>query len=804
MRLVLATFAAACVVVLVWARRRAQEQCLVRSIGTKAAPEPLTLGNLREREFPQLGSVVYADWMGAALFTQSQLEDHRETLSRLLIGNPHSAHPAGVRTAETVEKLRSRILRFFGVSTRTHTLIFTSGATAALKLVGEGFPWSPNSTFAFLLDNHTSVLGIREYALSHGAVLKPLAPHQLSAALDPPADTGGPHLIALPMQSNFSGTKYDLAILGVAAAVPASEHRFWTLLDAAAAVGSSPLDLSSTPADFTVLSFYKMFGYPTGLGCLIATHDAVQILNKSFYGGGTVNAVAATEPFREFRADPAHRWEDGTPHFLGLAALPAGFDIFDRLTMSAIAAHTAAVAHHLAAGLAALRHYNGAPVCTIFGSHGNSPNPQKQGPVVTCNFLRASGHVVGFAEVEQLAILNQIYIRTGCFCNIGACQLFLGLTAQEIQENCAAGHHCGDQLDLVNGKPTGAVRFSFGYASNLADAQRCLDFAQKYFVESHPPVPSAEPPTAPPTDSALHLEALFVYPIKGCSGFSPRAWSFDSRGLLFDRNWILLSADTRKPLALKKAPRMAYIAAEIDEGKLKIAANLPPDEQPIPPISFPLEHYPTERIQTQNLDAHLYESSVNDWFSTVLRQSVLLVRVSKEAERQGTSASCTVTGLSSAAESIKIAAVSIAQSPLTAPPLVNAFVNDSPFLVCSSTSLNALNSRLERPVPIQRFRPNIVVGGAAAYPFVEDHLGSFSIADIPFRGASGCQRCQTVGVDAEAAELKTEPLLTLSTFRRFQGGIYFGVHAVVDHHRGTLAVGAPLRIHSKRLLRPAT
>ena len=87
--------------------------------------------------------------------------------------------------------------------------------------------------------------------------------------------------------------------------------------------------------------------------------------------------------------------------------------------------------------------------------------------------------------MEKLASLYNIHLRTGCFCNTGACQKFLILSNEQVKNNLSAGHICGDDVDLIAGKPTGSVRISFGYMSTFTDAQTFLNFLEECFLERH-------------------------------------------------------------------------------------------------------------------------------------------------------------------------------------------------------------------------------------------------------------------------------------------------------------------------------
>ncbi|KAK1398175.1 hypothetical protein POM88_008038 [Heracleum sosnowskyi] len=138
--------------------------------------------------------------------------------------------------------------------------------------------------------------------------------------------------------------------------------------------------------------------------------------------------------------------------------------------MSAISRHTASLATYLRNMLLALRHDDGDSVCVVYGLDSKELRT-KLGPTVSFNLKRPDGSWFGYHEVEKLASLSGIQLRTGCFCNPGACAKYLGLSHSDLLSNIEAGHVCWDDHDILNGKPTGAVRVSFGYMSTFEDAK---------------------------------------------------------------------------------------------------------------------------------------------------------------------------------------------------------------------------------------------------------------------------------------------------------------------------------------------
>ena len=269
-----------------------------------------------ERDHVGLDSAdqVYLDYTGGGLYAESQLLEHFELLRGGVFGNPHSPNPTSAASTELVERPRAHVLEFFRASPEEYVAIFTPNATGALRQVGEGYPFHHGDRFLLTFDNHNSVNGIREFARSHGAettYVPSVAPELrvyerlLARYL---TDTIGDHnnLFAYPAQSNFSGVQHPLEWIGQAQA-----HGWDVLLDAAAHVPTNRLDLGRWHPDFVAVSFYKMFGWRTGVGCLLARRDALAKLERPWFSGGTI--VAAFVQRQWFQSPPgAAHFEDGT------------------------------------------------------------------------------------------------------------------------------------------------------------------------------------------------------------------------------------------------------------------------------------------------------------------------------------------------------------------------------------------------------------------------------------------------------------------------------------------------------------
>ena len=439
------------------------------------------LDELRHSDFARLdaGGHVYLDYTGAGLYADSQLAEHLELLRHNVFGNPHSLNPTSARMTELVEQARDAVLEFFRASRDEYVAIFTPNATGALRLVGEAYPFHPGDRFLLTFDNHNSVNGIREFARARGAETTYVPSEASDLRVDETllprylTEVGGEHhnLFAYPAQSNFSGVQQPLTWIEYAHA-----HGWDVLLDAAAYVPTNRLDLSRWHPDFVVLSFYKMFGWPTGVGCLIARRDALAKLERPWFSGGTI--VAAFVQREWYQSAPgAAQFEDGTVNFLSLPAVEIGLRLLDRIGIETIHARVEALGSRLLEALASLRHRDGSPAATIYGPR----DFDRRGATIAFNFLQADGRVVDERYVDRVADRHKISLRTGCFCNPGAGEVAFTISRETlVGGEFGEGMTLDDYVDAIGLPSGGAVRASLGLASNLADVERFSAFAREF------------------------------------------------------------------------------------------------------------------------------------------------------------------------------------------------------------------------------------------------------------------------------------------------------------------------------------
>ncbi|XP_059661845.1 molybdenum cofactor sulfurase isoform X2 [Cornus florida] len=769
---------------------------------------PKNIDEIRATEFKRLDGVVYLDHAGATLYSELQMEAIFKDLTSNVYGNPHSQSDSSLATSEIVREARQQVLNFCNASPKDYKCIFTSGATAALKLVGEAFPWSNQSCFMYSMENHNSVLGIREGASAVAVDIEKVTYHAGGSA-DPISSikvlqhsiqkrngdrfleekpTGNAYnLFAFPSECNFSGLRLDLDLVKIIKedskrileCSPHCNGSWMVLIDAAKGCATEPPDLSKYQADFVVISFYKLFGYPTGLGALIVRNGAAELLEKTYFSGGTVAASIADIDFVKRRESVEEFFEDGTISFLSIASLHHGFRILNTLSISAISRHTTSLATYVRNVLLALRHENGDSVCTIYGVPNSKVSRNELGTIVSFNLRRPDSSWFGYREVEKLASLSGIQLRTGCFCNPGACAKYLDLSHLDLLSNIEAGHICWDDNDILHGKPTGAVRVSFGYMSTFEDAMKFINFIVGSFVSlpTHSGhlyslrARSIHYPTEGPEGATTryYLRSITIYPIKSCAGFSVDSWPLCSTGFLHDREWLLKSLNG-EILTQKKVPEMCFISTSIDLNLGILFVESPRCKVKLQ-IKLELDSYVAGR-DAMDLLAQSYEvqgsgDEVDIWFSNAVGRPCTLLRCS---------------GLNNYFCLKKSRGVGMCRDDETK---LN-FVNEAPFLLISEESVSDLNNRLSSNVQIgphrpptqvnpMRFRPNIVISGGE--PYAEDEWRSLKIGKDFFRSLGGCNRCQMINLNFQAGEVQrsNEPLATLASYRRVKGKIFFGI-----------------------------
>ncbi|PWV46516.1 MOSC domain-containing protein [Chitinophaga sp. S165] len=257
----------------------------------------------------------------------------------------------------------------------------------------------------------------------------------------------------------------------------------------------------------------------------------------------------------------------------------------------------------------------------------------------------------------------------------------------------------------------------------------------------------------------LTVSALYIYPVKSLGGFSLPAATLTDRGFKYDRRWMLIDENDRF-ISQREVAVMAFLNATIGEEHLLVT-----DKRTGDLIMIPYEPLTSETITVSVWDDTCVAQRVSDeadtWFSQHLGMPCRLVYMPDSTQRT-------------------------VDANYAHNQEITSFSDGYPLLIIGQASLDDLNSRLTSPLPMNRFRPNIVFTGGL--PFQEDDMKQFNIGDIQFSGVKPCARCVITTIDQETGVKAKEPLKTLSTYRAKNQKIYFGQNLLFNGS-GTISVG---------------
>jgi molybdenum cofactor sulfurtransferase len=754
---------------------------------------------------------TYLDHAGTTLYAKSLVTAISHDLTHNLFGNPHSGSSSSQLSSRRIDDTRLQVLRFLNADPDLFDIVFVANATAAIKLVAEALrDHAGGFWYGYHVDSHTSLVGVRELAgLGSQCFVNDEDVNQwLSALRLPSVSPRSCTLFGYPGQSNLSG--YRPPLNWCSKIYQLRRHRdenIYSLYDAAAWLSTAPMDFSDplhTP-DFTAFSFYKIFGLPD-LGALIVRKECSHIFyERKFFGGGTADMVVSLgAQWHANKQSSLHsRLEDGTVPFHSIIASGLALSTHSRLfgSMHNISLHTSFLAERVHRKLSCLRHSTGMSLCQFYGRA--APNyVNSQGPTIAFNLRDADGKWIGKSEVEKLAAIRSIQLRTGGLCNPGGIATHLQLSASELSKNFAAGQRCGDDNDILNGKPTGVIRVSFGAMSNIEDADTFVEFIEEFFLrDGYIPL---SPPLTPPATSSMspfHVQSLSVFPIKSCAAFkipSHLQWEIRDEGLAWDRQWCLIHLSTGVALNQKKYPQMALLHPIIDLERrvLRVQHDIDTFEAKTLEVSLDSEVGSKCRVQrcnSSNIRSAMVcgecqevqvskSAEVADFFTAAMEVPCTLARHQK------------VTTAASPGDQSRLDTMTqsipgyFPVMRIPPPPKTTLLANDSPILLISQSSVNNLNLAIQsndpdaKLVPAASFRGNIVIAQDPRQkesPYVEDQWSSVQIGDDPsnqLRVLGPCHRCQMVCVDQQSGKRRQEPFSTLAKTRRRDGKVWFGMY----------------------------
>jgi uncharacterized protein YcbX len=247
------------------------------------------------------------------------------------------------------------------------------------------------------------------------------------------------------------------------------------------------------------------------------------------------------------------------------------------------------------------------------------------------------------------------------------------------------------------------------------------------------------------------LSEINIYPIKSLGGISLQSSEVEERGLKYDRRWMLV-INENKFITQREYPQMALLQVNLDENGLLINHKKKDFGKLYIPFNYDFAETKDVIIWEDICKGSFYDKQIDNWFSEALETKCRLVYMPDTSERL--------------------------VNPKRVKNKIVSFADGYPFLIIGQSSLDDLNSRMENPLPMNRFRPNLVFAGGS--PYEEDEWNKFKIGEVKFRAIKPSVRCMITTIDQETAEFAHEPLKTLAKYRRAEGGVIFGMNLVCE------------------------
>jgi uncharacterized protein len=262
------------------------------------------------------------------------------------------------------------------------------------------------------------------------------------------------------------------------------------------------------------------------------------------------------------------------------------------------------------------------------------------------------------------------------------------------------------------------------------------------------------------------VSEISIYPIKSLGGITLRKSLIEERGLQFDRRWMIVD-EKNQFLTQREFPKMAMIEVKLNADSLTVSKNSDILEIPFEADS---ELTASAKVWSSRVKSNVYSDKINDWFSEILGVKCRLVLMPEETKRK--------------------------VNPFYAVRKFKdtvSFADGYPFLIIGENSLNDLNSKLENPLPMNRFRPNFVVSGSES--FAEDIWKKISIGENFFHVVKPCARCVMTTIDQTKGEKDgKEPLKTLAEYRTKSGKVLFGQNLIAEKSGGVVKVGDKIEV----------
>lgn len=401
-----------------------------------------------------------------------------------LFSNPHSMNITSSESTKKIIICRKKILDYVNADENIYDCIFTSSTTESFKIIGESFKWDNNSLI-YTVDNHTSAIGMREYALKYGSSIKVIDFDNNKNIIEVNSISSGNklekknniNLCVIPAESNFSGKLYNRELIFKIRQKYGNTIFFY---DVAKYITSNKVSLKDNIVDITAISFYKIYGFPTGLGCMIIKKDISKYLNKVYYGGGSILSYNSYENHHVKNDILYKNFEYGSPNYLSIIYLNKLLDkTIDYEKIHNLTYFFYNKVRNISYNNSKIKFFE---LYDIDLNYDYQSFCKNHGSIISFNLLKSTGDYIGYKDVEKFCNEKNIALRTGTLCNNGAfiknLKISSDLRKKIFNENIRL---CNTTIQFIKSTITGVVRVSFSEDNNIQEVMNFINLIKTKF-----------------------------------------------------------------------------------------------------------------------------------------------------------------------------------------------------------------------------------------------------------------------------------------------------------------------------------
>ncbi len=422
---------------------------------------------IRRSEYFRLDNLdqVYLDYLGANLYPQTLVDSHYNMLSEGVFGHPKVLSPSSAQTRSLIEETREMVKEYFAAD--HYYCIFTDNSDS-MNSFRDHYEFDENCILLSSIDSARPMKSVRERCLGRGGKVDYIKLHvddltvdneSLNQSLESHKDYPK-KLLAFPAQSSISGIKHSMNYIS-----KAQELGWDILLEADIYAATNILSLKKVQPDYVSVSFYKIFGYPIGIGCLLVRKDKAQNFEMIEIESEDANKSLTSQP------QVKKRLQDGTINFLDIPMIKEGLEFIDKIGMDKVQFRMEKLTNWMSAKINTIKHNNGSAVAEIYGTR----NIAMRGNCILLNLYDNSHQMFPLEYLEQKCIKRGISVRLGSFFeNIGSDE---DISHEDYLSKYFSCSKENDHRSLLLGydKISSALRLSIGIPTIQKDLDRFLE-----------------------------------------------------------------------------------------------------------------------------------------------------------------------------------------------------------------------------------------------------------------------------------------------------------------------------------------